>query len=419
MASVRPYWTNPKAEGGGHRRYRATVQLPGGGQDRRAGFTSERAARRWATEREEQVRKGRGLAVDGRLRWPELVEQWWAEDPKVADMRRSTSARTRSVVTAYLLPDDPTSGPRRGRKRTGPKAPFVDWAVRDITRAQGRTWIAALTDAGLDPRTIKKLVETARRVLDWGIEEGIAPLADNPLARLRMSRKAATTHNDDDDPARFLTGEEVLRLAARIDPRYRALILVAGFEGLRLGELTGLRRGRVDLIRRRLSVVESGVEVGGELVFEPTLKSLSSRRTIGIARHVAAALDQHMAAYTEPGPDALVFTSPTGGPLRAGNFRSRVFRRAALAAGLDGEGVALLRPHDLRHTAISLWILNGMALEDAQKKAGHSSAAFTATRYYHQFEAAKDRGAEVMDSYLDEIMAAPSARVVPIRRVAR
>jgi integrase len=51
---------------------------------------------------------------------------------------------------------------------------------------------------------------------------------------------------------RFLNPAEVARLADLIDARYRALVLVAAYGGLRIGELAGLRRRRVDLLRARL-----------------------------------------------------------------------------------------------------------------------------------------------------------------------
>jgi integrase len=50
---------------------------------------------------------------------------------------------------------------------------------------------------------------------------------------------------------RFLTPAEVAALADAIAPRYRALVLVGAYGGLRIGELAGLRRCRVDLLRGR------------------------------------------------------------------------------------------------------------------------------------------------------------------------
>ena len=46
---------------------------------------------------------------------------------------------------------------------------------------------------------------------------------------------------------RFLTVAEVRRLATAVGPGYRALILLGAYGGLRIGEMAGLRRKRLDL----------------------------------------------------------------------------------------------------------------------------------------------------------------------------
>jgi integrase len=59
------------------------------------------------------------------------------------------------------------------------------------------------------------------------------------------------------------------RLADAIGERYRALVLVGAYGGLRIGELAGLRRRGVDLLRGRVDVAEIVVEVRGELFMGP------------------------------------------------------------------------------------------------------------------------------------------------------
>lgn len=65
---------------------------------------------------------------------------------------------------------------------------------------------------------------------------------------------------------RFLSPDEIARLAAIITPRYRSLVLVGAYGGLRIGVLAGLRRGGVDVLRPWLDVAEKIVEVRGELL---------------------------------------------------------------------------------------------------------------------------------------------------------
>jgi integrase len=76
---------------------------------------------------------------------------------------------------------------------------------------------------------------------------------------------------------RFLTPAEVTTLADAIKARYRALVLVGAYGGLRIGELAGLRRGRVDLLRGTVTVAEIVVEVRGVLHIGPP-KTRASRR---------------------------------------------------------------------------------------------------------------------------------------------
>jgi integrase len=87
------------------------------------------------------------------------------------------------------------------------------------------------------------------------------------------------------------------------------------------------------------------------------------------------------ARLAEPGePEGFVFTAPQGGPLRVTAFRARVWRPATRAAGLDG-----LRIHDLRHTAVALWIAAGANPKEVAARAGHASVSFTLDRYGHLY----------------------------------
>jgi integrase len=50
---------------------------------------------------------------------------------------------------------------------------------------------------------------------------------------------------------RFLTALEVERLACEIDPQFSTLIYAGAYLGARWGELVGLKRERVNLLKRR------------------------------------------------------------------------------------------------------------------------------------------------------------------------
>jgi integrase len=69
-----------------------------------------------------------------------------------------------------------------------------------------------------------------------------------------------------------------------------------------------------------------------------------------------------------------------GGALRVTLFRRRFWLPAVNAAGLDG-----LRIHDLRHTAVALWIAAGANPKEVAARAGHASVSFTLDRYGHLY----------------------------------
>jgi hypothetical protein len=79
-------------------------------------------------------------------------------------------------------------------------------------------------------------------------------------------------------------------------------------------------------------------------------------------------------------PTDFVFRAPGGATLRASNFRRNFWLPAIYAANLDG-----LRIHDLRHTAVALWIAAGASPKEVAQRAGHTSVSFVLDRYGHLF----------------------------------
>ena len=120
---------------------------------------------------------------------------------------------------------------------------------------------------------------------------------------------------------------------------------------------------------------------------------------VGLPGFVVAALAQRMAA---PGSaEDLVFAGPEGGVLRVTHFRQRCWRPAVKAAGLEG-----LRIHDLRHTAVALWIAAGANPKEVAARAGHTSVSFTLDRYGHLYPEAD----QALRDRLDALHALSQAR---------
>jgi integrase len=343
MASIEKRTRNGKAS------YRARYRDPAGRQ-RNKTFRRKVDAEKYLALIE--AAKLRGTWTDpahGRITLAEWLEVWWGS---AADLRPSTKARDHAYLDSLVLP----------RFGTTPLAA--------ITQPDVQAWVTDLTARGFAPATVVKAYQLLGRTLTAAVNADM--IARSPCRAIRLPKIER-------EEMRFLTPAEVARLADAIGPRYRALVLVGAYGGLRIGELAGLRRGRVDLLRGTVDIAEIVVEVRGQLYTGPP-KTRAGRRTIGLPRAVVEELAAHMGLV---GPaDAHVFTAEKGGVLRTSNFRVKVWLPAVHAAGL-----APLRPHDLRHTAVALWIAAGANPKEVSVRAGHTSVSFTLDRYGHLFPA--------------------------------
>jgi integrase len=352
--------------------YRARYRDPAGREHSKT-FTRRVDAERFVVEVEHA--KSRGAWVDptlGRITFAAWLDQWWAT---TTNLRQSTQARDQASLRVHAIP-------RFGRM------PLA--AIRQI---QVRAWVAELAGQGLKPATVVKAYQLFGKVMAAAVDAGI--IAQSPCRRIPLPKV-------EQDEKRFLTPAEIARLASTIQPRFRALVLVSAYGGLRIGELAGLRRGRVDTTRATVTVLEIATDVSGRLVFGPP-KTRAARRTISLPAPVADELEQHLASYAEPDPDALVFTATRGSALRATNFRRRVWTSAVHAAELDG-----LRIHDLRHTAVALWIAAGASPKEVARRAGHTSVKTVLDVYGHLYDEADVALRERLEAMFVPVVARPA-----------
>jgi integrase len=182
-----------------------------------------------------------------------------------------------------------------------------------IKQRDVQAWVANLRARGFAPATVVKAYQLLGRTMTAAVN---ADMTARSLCRAVRLPKVER------EKMRFLTPAEVARLAAVINGRYRALVLVGAYGGLRIGELAGLRRGRVDLLRGAVDVAEIVVEVRGQLYTGPP-KTRAGRRTIGLPRAVVEELAAHMGpvgpadAYVSP-PSGVVCCGPPTSERRCG-----------------------------------------------------------------------------------------------------
>ncbi|TGG84644.1 site-specific integrase [Streptomyces albus] len=287
-----------------------------------------------------------------RVRFAEVAEAWLAAQ---VHLKRSTRNRYRGFRDVHVIP-------RWGNTR-----------LERIRFEDVSEWLAAMLSGEatggrkLSARSVRKAYVMLSRVLSFAVKS--RRLAFNPAVGAELPQAMPADHVYLDD-----MHVEALADAAGA---YRVFILLLAYTGLRWGEASALKVGRVDLDACRAHVAEAYVEDNGKL-YLGTPKN-HERRSVPIPRFLVEELQPYVEGRCEV---ELMFTAPHDGPLRARNFRQRLFAPAVTKAGL---GHLKLTPHKLRHTAASLAIASGADVNVVQTMLGHKSATLTLDTYGHLF----------------------------------
>jgi len=307
-----------------------------------------------------ELRKLTELAETGRLstrRVPTLA-QWmdtYFAEVAAAKVRPSTLHRYQEEVEHHIAP-------LLGRHRLDRLTPLHLTAFyRDRLEV-------------LSPSSVRRLHANLRRALNVAVRWQLIPV--NPVNPPSLTHTEVNPYTVAEARA-FLKAIKGLRLEARW--------LIAVTLGLRQGEVLGLRWEDVGLdagtLRVRAQLQRD--PTSGELLRVET-KTARSRRTLPIPASVLTALRQHKErqdrerldadSWADPG---WVFATRLGTPVHPRNdYRSfrEIIRQAELRQ---------VRLHDLRHTAASVLLAQGVPARVVMEILGHSQISVTLNTYAH------------------------------------
>jgi len=246
-----------------------------------------------------------------------------------------------------------------------------------------RSLFAAMGSAKTN--TIHSVRNVLSKVLRAAVADGL--ISSNPLSSIRPPGSS-------DAQTAFLTPSEVHRLAAVVAPRYRAVILLAAYSGLRIGEMGALTLDDIDFFRQKISVTKSVCKAGSS-PFVADTKTSSSRRVIPLPAQVMTEISGHLRRFGAQA-DGRIFSTATGG-LLYGAAMFKPFRRACQQAGLEP-----IRFHSLRHTAAAIAIDQGIHAKQIQVWLGHKSIKTTLDTYGHLFANVDERLAQQLEAVFSE-----------------
>lgn len=362
--------------------YVARVRLPGGGTITKT-FDKEKDAGRWAAILEGEKARHRlpPNLTDGRLKFSDYSKEWLAT--------RQLRERTRDLYDDLLT------------RFIGPT--FDNVMLSRISPQSVRRWhaacLAADDAAKRSHSQTQKAYRLLRTILNTAVSDGI--LSTNPC----QIRGAGVEHAAERP---IIEPAEIYRLAGAIRPHLRALVLVAGFAGLRRGELLALRRRDVDLLHRTITVERQAIKVGKNRV-ETGPKSRAGARTRPMPPFLAEELERHMDAHTPVGKESLVFVGEKGGPLSTSSL-AEAWDEARTKLGLTN--VTL---HDLRHASGTIMAWTGATTRELMEHLGHSTSA-ASLRYQHAAASRAEELAQRLDAIGVAARDEPTEAPTPIDR---
>lgn len=382
------------------RRWRVVVQAPG-----RDPFTkrrrqlsgsapSEAAARR--IEAELRARAARMVAGDQDLTLAQVVEEWWADKPRLA---ATSAANYRDNLDNHILPA------------------LGDWMAREIRPRLVAGFLRHLTEEKrLGPATVRKVRTVLSAVMAYAVAMEHAdsnPVMKVPPPELGDVERAAPTI---EETARIL-------VLAESDPAFLTYLWLAAEAGGRRGEVLGLRWGSIDVdagvmrISETISIGDDGVQSRPTTKSKKdrpvALSSITLRHLAAHRRRVEEQLSELAGQPTTVPSTRHVFTSPAdpgaGRPWRP-DSTSRKFARFRDAAGVSS-AVTL---HGLRRSMITDLLEAGVSPRTVMSRAGHTSEAMTMSVYAQVRPPADAAASELYGQLLEaEVTKAHQAALFP------
>lgn len=297
-------------------------------------FESKMTAERWLTKERDRIERC-AASDEGLSSWkaPEVIAtEVKAEAVTVADYaktvigERNLKARTRIGYEASLKN---YIEPKLGR-----------YAVRDLTPALVRSWFSGLGNT--HPTRNAHAYALLNMVCNTAVRDGL--IDRNPC----MIERAMNPKTKRQAVVPTIPELEAIADKLATDPkngRFRALVLLSAWCGLRYGEVSELRRKDFDADCSVVTVARGVTHRSGACMID-TPKDGQPAKVV-IPPHIRDDIKAHLANHVDKAADSMLFAPARGGcHVNDRVFAKDVFKPALAAIGRDD-----MRFHDLRHFA--------------------------------------------------------------------
>ncbi len=365
-------------EGSIHRRSSGSwrAQISSSGKRFGKTFKKKAEAQDWLRKMQNQLEMGLDIK-GGKLTLTQYLPQWL--EKKKTSLRPSTAYQYSQIIRDHILP-------HIGKIR-----------LEDLRLSKIERLYSDLLGSGVSVRTVRLVHAVLHVALVKAINYG--HIARNPAHGASLPRQSHSEMNvlDTDQVTQFL-----IAVQGSCD---EALYYLAIHTGMRQGELFGLKWTDLQWDKGELRIQRQVKRVPrkGWTFADP--KTKKGRRTIKLGDEILKRLsahkkrqDAHKVVVGELWMEnGLIFPSSMGTPLHQSNLRKEFLKV------LDRAKLPKIRFHDLRHTAASLMLNNGVPPIVVSNRLGHSKPSITMDVYGHLYQETQTDAAKIMDDLVTPI----------------
>ena len=336
----------------------------------------------------------KGMYVEGKsLKFTDFVEIW-KRDYGSKELAPSTYKRYLGILESRIIPFF-------GHFRVDKIKPtdimqFYDLLSKDTQIVRRKDNNGKKTGKPLSPKTILEHHRLLRAMLQKAVYWQMIPY--NPASRVRPPKAKKPNINFYDDAQtialiKALEGEEL---------KFRVIILLTIFTGLRRGEVLGLEWQDINFKNSSLTVRQASQYVSSIGIYTKDPKTETSNRIISIPESIIKLLKEYKREQLKNRlrlgdkwieTDRL-FVQWNGAPMHPDTI-TRWFRQF-----LEDKNLPHITFHGLRHTHATLLISQGLDVRTVSNRLGHAQTSTTLNFYAHAFAKMDREASDKLDNLL-------------------
>lgn len=241
-------------------------------------------------------------------------------------------------------------------------------------------------------RFLSSMLSTA---VEWQL------ILSNPCDRVKAPKAERKEANYLDE----YQAKELIKCLEKEPLRYRTIIMLLLYSGMRRGELCGLEWNDIDFKHNIINISKSNLYLPGKGIFEDSTKNKTSERVIQIPHEMTKLLIEYKKEQNKTrlligdqwNECDKVFTTKNGSPIHPDTITSWFHKF------IEKNNLPNIHIHSLRHTNATLLIAGGANIRTVAKRLGHATPSTTSNIYAHAIRSADELAAKKLADILNPI----------------